>query len=271
VAALNRDWWNLGSAPGGGLSMNDGVATIFSVLRILFDVLEKKGLKLVTYTDQELSDIIKPYSVALGQYLAGLTESQRKSFRDLRGIQGLTYRMMQCQVGMRNIMPEFNPDGLDEWQNLQKQQTNKNAKDIIDHMEVTLQNNIIDELKFNIGTDDEVWWYEGIPQGIRTKVSNRMEEDKNKRGGKEYYFDLLDYKKIIHDNWEIFEKRFGYGKGGKDKRTEWLDFINEIRRIVAHASSGKTVSIDHYQKLTSLNDWLGMQIESPAEAEVTED
>ena len=271
VVSFSKVWWDLGSGPGGGLSMNDGVATIYSVLRILFDLLEKKGLKLVTYTDQELADIIKPYSIALGQYLASLTEGQRKSFRDLRGIQGLTYRTMQCQVGMRNLMPEFNPDGLDEWQNLQKQQTNKNAKEIIDQMEVTLQNNIIDELKFNIGTEDEVWWYEGIPQGIRTKVSNRMEEDKNKRGGKEYYFDLLDYKKIIHDNWEIFEKKFGYGKGGKDKRTEWLDFINEIRRIVAHASSGKTVSIDHYQKLTALNEWMGTQIITLVEEEPSQD
>lgn len=260
VAIHNTAWWSLGSAPGGGLSMNDGVAAIFSVLRNLFELLEKKGLKLVSCSDQELAGIIKPYSVALGQYLAGLTESQRKSFRDLRGIQGLTYRTMQCQVGMRSIMPEFNPDGLDEWQNLQKQQTNKNAKEIIDQMEVNLQNNVIDELKLNIGTEDEIWWYEGIPQTIRTKVSSRMEEDKNKRGGKEYYFDLLDYKKIIHDNWEIFEKKFGYGKGGKDKRTEWLDFINEVRRIVAHASSGKTVTLDHYQRLQTLNQWLGIQI-----------
>jgi hypothetical protein len=260
IVQLNRVWWDLGSAIGGGLSMNDGVATMLAVLRSLFDVLEKKGLKLVTYTNQELADLIKPYGKTLGQFLAALNEAERKAFRDLRGIQGLTYRTMQAQVGMRAIMPEFSPDGLDEWQNLQKLQTNKNAKEIIDIMEVNLQTNIIDELKFKIGVEDEIWWYEGIPQTIRTKVSNRMEEDKNKRGGKEYYFDLLDYKKIIDDNWEIFEKRFGYGKGGKPKRLEWLDFINEVRRIVAHASSGKTVSMENYQKLLALNQWLGMQL-----------
>ncbi len=260
VVYLNQVWWNFGSASGGGLSMNDGVATILSILRNLFDLLEKKGLKLVKYTDRELVDLINPYGKALGLFLSGLTEIERKAFRDRRGVQGLTYRIMQCQVGMRAIMPEFNTSGLDEWLNLQKQQTNKVAKEIIDQMEVNLQTNIIDDLKFNLGIEDEIWWYEGVPQGIRTKVSNRMEEDKNKRGGKEYYFDLLDYKKIIHDNWELFEKRFGYGKGSKDKRTEWLDFINEVRRIVAHASSGKTVSMENYQRLVALNQWLGIQL-----------
>jgi DNA sulfur modification protein DndB len=257
VVQKNTVWWNLGSGPGGGLSMNDGVATMISILRNLFEFLEKKGLKLNSHSNQDLVSLITPYAKALGAYLATLNESERKAFRDLRGVQGLTYRIMQCQVGMRSQMAEYNPDGLDEWLNLQKQQTNKNAKELIDQIEISLQSNIIDDLKFNLGTEDEVWWYEGVPQGIRTKVSNRMEEDKNKRGGKEFYFDLLDYKKIIHDNWEIFEKQYGFGKGGKDKRTEWLDFINEVRRIVAHASSGKTVPLESYQRLVETNKWLG--------------
>jgi len=269
VVALNQEWWDLGSGVGGGLSMNDGVAAILSILRALFDLLEKKGLKLVTYSNSELAEIITPYGKSLGRFFSTLKENERKAFRDLRGIQGLTYRTMQCQVGLRSIMPEFNPEGLDEWQNLQKQQTNKNAKEIIDSMETTLQKDIIEELKLNLGVEDELWWYEGISQGIRMKVSSRMEDDKNKRGGREYYFDLLDYKKIIHDNWEIFEKKFGYGKGGKDKRTEWLDFVNETRRIVAHASSGKTVSIENYQKLLGLNNWLGNQIVPEEEENIT--
>lgn len=88
----------------------------------------------------------------------------------------------------------------------------------------------------------------------------RMEEDKNKRGGREYYFDLIDYKKVIHENWETFETQLGFGKGGKDKKTEWLDFINEIRKIVAHASSGKTVKLEDFNKVEEYTGWLQSQI-----------
>jgi hypothetical protein len=94
-----------------------------------------------------------------------------------------------------------------------------------------LQEFIVDELKREFGTSDDVWWYEGVPAQIRSRVTQRMEEEKNKRGGKEYYFDLIDYRKIIADNWNLFEKVFAFGKGNKDKRTEWLDFVNEQGKL----------------------------------------
>jgi hypothetical protein len=188
-------------------------------------------------------------------------ESQRKAFRDLRGVAGVIYRTKQCQQGIHNKIPEFSPEGLDEWISLQKQQTNKNAKDLIDKIEIVLQNFVLEEIKRELGGDDDVWWYEGIPNPIRTKVTMRMEEDKNKRGGKEYYFDLIDYKKVIEDNWEIFENILGFGKGGKNKKTEWLDFINETRKIVAHASSGKTVKLEDYMKIEEYHHWLKEQID----------
>jgi DNA sulfur modification protein DndB len=256
VADLNKSWWNIGSAEGGGLSMNDGISSLIALLRSVFDVLEKRNLRLVNLEDNELCELIQPYATIAGEYLASLDEGQRKAFRDLRGAAGVNYRTRQLQLNVRKQKPDFTPDGLDEWINLQKQQTNKNAKDLIDEIETFMQDYIVAELKEQFGLVDDLWWYEGVPNGIRTKVTMRMEEDKNKRGGKEYYFDLLDYKKIIHDNWELLESVFGYGKGGKDKRTEWLDFVNENRRTVAHASSGKTVSIEDFLKIEEYHSWL---------------
>ncbi len=267
IVQHNEEWWNLGSAEGGGLAMNDGIATMLSILRSVFEILEKKSHKLVSYSAMELVKLLNPYADALGKYLSEFDSDQRKAFRDLRGAQGVVVRTRQCQNGMRAIIKDFNPEGLDEWLSLQKQQTNKNAKEIIDQMEVALQRYIIEELKGQYGTDEELWWYEGVPAAIRTKVTARMEEDKNKRGGKEFYFDLIDYKKIIHDNWDFFEKVFSFGKGGKDKKTEWLDFINETRKIVAHPSSGKTVSVEDYSKIKEYDQWLKKQLEEMEDSE----
>lgn len=65
----------------------------------------------------------------------------------------------------------------------------------------------------------------GIPKSVRLKVSERCEDGDNKRGGKEFYFYLIDYKHIgaYPQNWPIFEPILGFGKGGKDKKLEWLD------------------------------------------------
>ena len=249
VADLNGEWWDIGSGDGGGLAMNDGIAALISVLRSVFDFIEKKGVKLISKTNKEVIDLLKAYSFALATYLQTLDPIERKAFRDLRGVSGVIYRTRQCQNGIKQSKPEFNPDGLQSWLIDQKQQTNKRAKEKIDEIEVILQQFIVETLKEEYGTDEDMWWYEGVPTTIRTKTTQRMEEDKNKRGGKEFYFDLIDYKKIIQENWQIFENTFGFGKGSKDKRTEWIGFINETRKIVAHASSGKTVKMEDYNKI----------------------
>lgn len=256
VAELNKEWWDIGSGDGGGLAMNDGIATLIAVLRSVFEYIEKKGIKLILKSNKEILELLKPYSAALAKYLQTLDQVERKAFRDLRGVAGVTYRTRQCQNGIKKFEPDFNPEGLEAWLNDQKQQTNKRTKEKIDEIEVILQEYIVDELKAEFGNGDDVWWYEGVPTTIRTKATQRMEEDKNKRGGKEFYFDLIDYKKIITDNWEIFQATFGFGKGNKDKRTEWIGYVNEIRKIVAHASSGKTVKLEEYNKIEEYYNFL---------------
>ena len=265
IAIINKEWWDLGSAEGGGLAMNDGISTLISVLKSVFEVLEKHGYKLIAKSNNELVELIEPYSIALGKYLASLDQVERKSFRDLRGVSGVISRTRQSQNGIRQFKPEFNPEGLDQWLDEQKQQTNKNTKELIDQIEVKLQGFIVEKLKEEFEGDEDTWWYEGIPSTIRTKTITRLEEDKNKRGGREFYFDLIDYKKIILDNWQIFENILGFGKGNKDKRTEWIGFINEIRKIVAHASSGKTVKIEDYEKVRQYHNWLLKQVSSEVE------
>jgi DNA sulfur modification protein DndB len=261
VVEFNEDWWNIGSGPGGGLAMNDGIAALLATLRSVFEHLEKQNHRLNKLRTNEVCSLIEPFGIELGKYLASFDEMQRKSFRDLRGDVGISYRTRQCQQGIRQNIGEFNPDGLDSWIQTQKQETNKSTKELIDAIEIQIQKFIVDELKNEYGVQNDEWWYEAVPQPVRSKATAKLEEDKNKRGGKEFYFDLIEYKKIILENWELFEKTFAFGKGNKDKRTDWLDFINETRKIVAHASSGKTVSIEDYQKVVEYHRWIIDQIE----------
>jgi DNA sulfur modification protein DndB len=55
---------------------------------------------------------------------------------------------------------------------------------------------------------------DGRPKDSGVKVSQRFEEDEGKRGGKENYFDLIDYAKIAVENWELFEPILSYEKTG---------------------------------------------------------
>lgn len=264
VRAKVPDWWAKGAAEGGGLAMNDGVTTCINVLRSVFQHLLDRGTKLIRLDNEDLFAVLRPFADALGHHFSTFSEQDRKTFRDLRGVQGQTRRTRLCQQALRVRFAEFNPAGLDTFLKEEKAQTNVKAKAIVDRIETTLQSFVIEELKRECGPDETQWWVVGVPKTVRQKVSQRYEDDDGKRGGKECYFDLIDYKNIALDHWEMFEPALAYGKGSKEKRMAWLQFVNEKRKIVAHASSAASVSIEDLARLQEYDVWLANQLNAAA-------
>jgi hypothetical protein len=161
------DWWDKGSNPGGGLAMNDGVTTCVNAPQ-RFQHLNTE--RLVRLDNEDVFESTKIYANALGEYFASLSEDQRKGFRDLRGGQGQITRTRRCQQAIRERIPTFNPPKLDEFLELEKAQTNRQAKEIIDRIETTLQKVVLEELRREItGPDESQWWMDGVPKlcGLR--------------------------------------------------------------------------------------------------------
>jgi len=254
-------WWDLGADEGGGLAMNDGITICINVLRSVFQHLESKGVKLIKLDNEELLKIIFPYGEVLGGFLGGLSEPDRKSFRSLRGGQGQSNGTRRCQQAIHEKLPEFDPPGLKDWVEEEKSGYNKKAREIVDRIEVLLQKTIIEELKDNFGEDSQQWWFNGVPLSTRKKVRERYEDDGGKRGTEECYFDLIDYRPTIMENWDIFGKIFASNESvSKEKRTKWLVEINDLRRIVSHASSGVHITSEQLSKLEEYENWLTRKI-----------
>lgn len=264
IAKEASDWWELGAAEGGGLAMNDGISACIEVLRSVLQTLESGTTTLVNLREEELIERLAPFANALGKHLGSLNGAARKQFRDYRGIQGVTTRMRRCQQAIRDQIPTFNPNGLDEFIASEKQQTNAKAKTIIDRIESLLQKTCIEVLSGEFGK--ESWWVDGVPKTVRAAASGRFEDDNGKRGERWFYFDLIDYRKIAIENWTLFEDIFGYGKqSGKEKKTQWLASVNESRKIVAHASSGKTLSLEELEFLEIIETWLNASVRGDPE------
>ena len=120
---------------------------------------------------------------------------------------------------------------------------------------------ILEELKAELGPEESGWWSNGVPKSVRAKVAQRHEEDDGELGGKEYYFDLQDYKKIILENWDSLNPLLGYGKAtsGRERRTAWILEVDEAKKILSQASSGKSVPVDLLAKLEEYETWLTAQ------------
>lgn len=252
------DWWDLGSAEGGGLAMNDSVTACINVLKSVLNHLEASGRNLIRLSPPELVEAATPYAKVLGAYFAGLSPDERKRYRDLRGSQGQTARTRRCQQAIREKYPKFNPPGLDEFIRGEKEETNIRAKQFIDKIEILLKSIVIDELKQEFSTDENAWWQEGVPKAVRLEVTKKQESDDNRRGSREAYFDLIDYRIIALNNWPLFQNLLGHGKKNesKDKQTKWIVEINNWRNQIAHASSGIVLPVQSLYEIESYCDWL---------------
>ena len=256
------DWWALGAeVPGGGLAMNDGIAVCLQILRSALEALDAKGARLPRLPTDELISEMRAYGEALGSYFGGLSPEQQQTFRELRGVQGQTRGARHAQRAIRGLVPDFNPSGLDEFMRQEEANTLDRAEDCIRQIETTLQQFVVSKLKDEFTGAPEEWWFEGVPEQIRKQVRQRMEEEKAANQSQEAFFDLIHYRAIIQKNWNLFQSSLAYGKkGDREVRTAWIVKVNDLRKIVAHASRGGMVTLEQLEELEGYRTWLTNQV-----------
>ena len=151
-----EDWWELGAGEGGGLAMNDGVTVCINMLRSVLEHLDKDNSDgLATLSDEDLAQKVKPYAIGVGRYFARMTPEERRQFRQLRGGQGHDTGTRYCQEALQVEFPDYEPDGLAEWIERRKKNTNEEARRIIDELEKAMQTRIIEVLKGKFGLENE--------------------------------------------------------------------------------------------------------------------
>lgn len=256
-----EEWWQLGRAEGGGLAMNDGIVVCIGVLRSVLQHLLSENLKLIALENAELVEVTKPYGETLGKHFGSMSVDQRRGFRSLRGNQGRASARRRCEAALNANFPNFRPSGLEDFLRLDAAQTNKQGFSIIQRVETELQRITIDGLKaeYDDGQDasqSEKWWYLGVPQQTRKKAAERHEEDQG-RGRKETYLDLVDFRTIALNNWPRFKDLLAFGqRGNKEKQTEWIVRLNEMRKIVMHPAKQQVLTWDQLTELKQYDEWI---------------
>jgi DNA sulfur modification protein DndB len=261
VAEAVPDWWDLGSAEGGGLAMNNGVVICINVLRSVAEHLRESRTHLADMSPSEVVERLHPYAAVLGQHFGSLSPQQRADFRTLAGVQGQTAGTRHAQQFIRERFPSFDPPGLQEYLAREKANTNDEATKLVLAIERLLHEHVLAEVKAAFSEEGDVWWYEGVPDAVRRPVALREQDDKGKAGSKEAYLDLIHYRDIIEHNWQTLGPLFGYGKSGKKSvKTGWIAYVNEVRKVAMHGSRGATVTFEQLAALREYLLWLEHQV-----------
>jgi DNA sulfur modification protein DndB len=256
IADSATDWWALGAGDGGGLAMNNGVTICLNVLRSVMEHIGYGSLR--TLDNNDLTVRLSPFANSLGGYLGRMSQDERRRFRQLQGSDGQITGTRQCQVAIKNEHPQFSPPQLQEWIDDRKKNHNEQGRGLIEWIETSLQKHVLQILKSEHDSEPESWWWDGVPKAVRKKVDDRMNESNGKTGGREQNFDLIHYREIVTANWDLFKDIFGFAAagGGKDKQTNWIVEVGEMRNIVMHPSRQQFLSAEDVDTLQKYVEWL---------------
>jgi DNA sulfur modification protein DndB len=236
ISDVCHDIWALGSSEGGFLATNNGVAPL---LKVLESVLKHLGLQECgRMSDIDLTEKIKPFARASGDFFKSLTPADLKAMRRLQGASGHGQVMRQVQQYLSTVFTDFQPDGLAVWIENQDIGRAQEAKLKVDDIERRLHKVVVGTLKDTYFDTDEAWWLH-VPLAIRTDVSARREVDGRKRPLDGYFY-LINYKDIVDSEWNLFSPTFNKLSSDQSKsgRTNWFVRLNEIRNKAAHPNSG---------------------------------
>jgi DNA sulfur modification protein DndB len=163
---------------------------------------------------------------------------------------------------------DFNPPGLKDYIEREKAGNNEEARKIIDRVEKTLQDAVLSVLRQEFHQSPMQWWFNGVPQKVRKRVDDKINESDGQAGERDQNFDLIHYRDIITMNWNLFEGLLAYGKGSKEKRTSWIYEVNLMRNSVMHPSRREYLSNEKLNRLKELDSWLQKSVSGEAEDDV---
>lgn len=235
-ATAAPDQWQIGDGEGGYLCTNNAIRALLRVFREICTKIDRmNALRCEDLDEAELLEKVRLYAEPLAKHFASAPGEVLRSYRVLQGSAGQRAQAMKMMLVIRNAIPDFNPDGLDEFLASQDVAANGKASALITDLQRTLFEFVIGKLKDELG---DSWWKEGVPLRIRTDCVSRREEDPENLEPEQYLY-LKDYITIAANNWSMFSKFFSLKeKGGKEAQLSWMQKINTIRNKTMHPERG---------------------------------
>jgi DNA sulfur modification protein DndB len=246
LASANSKQWELGRQ--GFLCTNVAVQAYMQLLASMIGYMESnKGLTARELEPAELLAEIEEYLDPILVWLQGATPAQmEKSFKVVFGSGGpKEYYYRLCDM-IKSSFSDFSPEGMDEWTQGQSEELVSEADRKLKDLNIQVQKAIFDTFKARYGESGDAYWNKGVTdKKIKTRAYEKsLDDDDDDRLPLENYLDFIEYKKIVENkvHWVMFKQLFDIpepGEKGYSKNIRWMERINELRRIPAHATENR--------------------------------
>lgn len=234
--------WALGDDKGGYICTNLGLRALTQLFRRLIAFVERTDdVRAPTLDAEDIVDRISRYVAPLIKYFASADAGDIARFRN-RGssLQSVDQNCLQMMAIIHDALPAFDVAEVRAYIESQDAEGTKQAREMIDHINRILFDDVLGALKDKFGETGDAWWLKGVPKSVRNECDKQYNESDGERERWRYLY-LINYSEIIQydDNWEMFKDFYNfYGKGKKADLVRWIMKINKARQITHHAEKG---------------------------------
>lgn len=244
--------WEAGSR--GYLCTNVALQAYLRLFSALIDYMERnKGLSARELNTDELACAIKEYMGPVLQWIRKAAAGQmEKHFKVQFGSGGpREYFFRLCEI-VHESFPDFSPEGMKEWTTEQSEEKIAEADRKLKELNIQVQKTIFDTLKKMYG--QKYYWDKGVTdKKVKARAYEKsLDDDVDTRLDPEHYLDFIEYKKIVErtEHWSSLKPIFDIpepGQKGYAKNVRWMQRINELRRIPAHATEKRRYKGDDFR------------------------
>ena len=256
--------WERGEEGDGLLTINSAIGGLIRVINDIVNFLiENKRIDPLTDKKDDVIDNICHYLSAVVKFYEDLSNDQREALKKRYGAGGVTEFWRNYQKSIYEFENKFCPDGMIKHFDDKAKKFNTDTYTYIMNIEMFMKNDFRERLTSKFGSKGDDWFRFGVPQSVYVEAATRAAEENAKRaiGAEEIKpwdkLYLIDYRKIAlyGSNWsELFEEKYGEPiKGNREKRTEWMVKLGNIRNIVDHRYC---VSEEQSEYVKGIYDWL---------------
>ncbi|MCU0344649.1 MAG: DGQHR domain-containing protein [Ignavibacterium sp.] len=249
----NYGQWESGRT--GFLCTNIALTAYMNLFGSLIKYMESnKGLDAKELEPEEIVEEIEDYLEPLLKKISSSSNIQmEKEFKVQFGSGGPPeYYYRLCKI-IKEEFSDFEPEGMEVWEAEQSDEKINLADRKIKEINIKVQKYIFDVFKKKYGIAKDAYWNKGVlDKQVKTKAYEKsLDEDDENRLPLENYLDFIEYKKIVENktHWEIFKNVFDIpepGEKGLSKNLKWMDRVNALRRIPAHATEKRLYKVEDF-------------------------
>jgi len=252
----NFGQWEKGRA--GFLCTNVAIQGYLMLLAALIRYMEmKKGLDSKELEPEQVIMEIEDYSKPVLEFLANATDlAMEKEFKVQFGSGGpREYYFRLCRL-IKKKHSDFSPEGMKDWEAEQSEEKIELADRKLKDLNIRVQAYLFRIMAELYGKD---YFEKAVPDhDVRTKAYRKSLQDAtDRRVPLENYLDFIEYKKISEKShhWPHLKSVFDIpekGEKGISKNVRWMDQVNALRRIPAHATEKRKYKLEDFDYI----DWI---------------